>query len=60
LSGILHPDDGEATVLGHVPWRSRSALAFDIGTVFGQRSQLSDHSGVRHRLLQPGVLDRTD
>jgi ABC-2 type transport system ATP-binding protein len=40
LSGILHPDAGEARVLGYVPWRQRSALAFQIGTVFGQRSQL--------------------
>jgi ABC-2 type transport system ATP-binding protein len=43
LSGILHPDGGEAAVLGRVPWRERSALAFDIGTVFGQRSQLWYH-----------------
>lgn len=43
LSGILHPDAGEATVLGRVPWRDRRSLAFDIGTVFGQRSQLWYH-----------------
>jgi ABC-2 type transport system ATP-binding protein len=43
LSGILHPDEGEATVLGHVPWRDRRTLAFEIGTVFGQRSQLWYH-----------------
>jgi ABC-2 type transport system ATP-binding protein len=47
LSGILHPDSGEATVLGHVPWRDRSTLAFDIGTVFGQRSQLWYHLPAR-------------
>jgi viologen exporter family transport system ATP-binding protein len=40
LSGILHPDGGEVSVLGCVPWRDRSALAMQIGTVFGQRSQL--------------------
>lgn len=40
LAGVLHPDAGEATVLGHVPWRDRHVLAFEIGTVFGQRSQL--------------------
>ena len=28
LTGILHPTSGEATVLGHVPWRQRQALAF--------------------------------
>jgi ABC-2 type transport system ATP-binding protein len=43
LSGILHPDEGEATVLGFVPWRDRPSLAFEIGTVFGQRSQLWYH-----------------
>jgi ABC-2 type transport system ATP-binding protein len=40
LAGILHPDRGEADVLGHVPWRHRTDLAFEVGTVFGQRSQL--------------------
>jgi ABC-2 type transport system ATP-binding protein len=43
LSGILHPDAGEASVLGFVPWRDRLALAYEIGTVFGQRSQLWYH-----------------
>jgi ABC-2 type transport system ATP-binding protein len=47
LSGILHPDRGHATVLGHVPWHDRSALAFEIGTVFGQRSQLWYHLPAR-------------
>jgi len=47
LSGILHPDSGDATVLGHVPWRDRSALAFEIGAVFGQRSQLWYHLPAR-------------
>jgi ABC-2 type transport system ATP-binding protein len=40
LAGILHPDAGEARVLGLVPARQRHQLAFHIGTVFGQRSQL--------------------
>jgi ABC-2 type transport system ATP-binding protein len=47
LSGILHPDGGDASVLGHVPWRDRSALAFEIGAVFGQRSQLWYHLPAR-------------
>jgi ABC-2 type transport system ATP-binding protein len=47
LSGILHPDSGEASVLGRVPWRERQALAYDIGTVFGQRSQLWYHLPAR-------------
>jgi ABC-2 type transport system ATP-binding protein len=43
LSGILHPSSGEASVLGNVPWKDRSKLAFRIGTVFGQKSQLWYH-----------------
>jgi ABC-2 type transport system ATP-binding protein len=40
LAGILKPDAGDVEVLGLIPWRQRSQLAFQIGTVFGQRSQL--------------------
>ena len=40
LAGILRPDHGDARVFGLVPARQRHALAFRIGTVFGQRSQL--------------------
>src|SRR5258708_33182753 len=40
LSGILQPASGEADVLGLTPWRERRALAYRIGVVFGQRSQL--------------------
>ncbi len=43
LSGILHPTSGHAEVLGLTPWRDRRALAYRIGTVFGQRSQLWYH-----------------
>jgi len=43
LTGILHPTGGDARVLGHVPWRDRTRLAYRIGTVFGQRSQLWYH-----------------
>jgi ABC-2 type transport system ATP-binding protein len=40
LAGILQPDAGGVRVLGLVPARQRRQLAFHIGTVFGQRSQL--------------------
>jgi viologen exporter family transport system ATP-binding protein len=40
LAGILRPDAGHVRVLGLEPSRERQALAFRIGTVFGQRSQL--------------------
>lgn len=40
LTGILHPTDGTATVLGLVPWQQRRRLARRIGALFGQRSLL--------------------
>jgi len=43
LTGILHPSGGSATVLGLVPWEKRQQLAFSIGSVFGQKSQLWYH-----------------
>jgi ABC-2 type transport system ATP-binding protein len=43
LVGILHPTSGDAQVLGKVPWRERQRLAYDIGAVFGQKSQLWYH-----------------
>ena len=53
LTGILHPSSGSAEVLGLVPWRQRQRLALQIGTVFGQRSQLWFHlpAGDTLRLL---------
>lgn len=43
LTGILHPSGGEASVLGFTPWKQRRQLAYQIGTVFGQRPQLWYH-----------------
>ena len=43
LVGILHPTAGQASVLGRVPWREREKLAYQIGAVFGQKSQLWYH-----------------
>src|SRR5512135_2484796 len=43
LTGILYPSSGEAQVLGLVPWKQRRQLAYQIGTVFGQRPQLWYH-----------------
>lgn len=43
LVGILHPTAGSAHVLGLVPWQDRYRLAFSIGSVFGQKSQLWYH-----------------
>lgn len=43
LTGILYPTSGTAQVEGYNPWKKREQLAFNIGTVFGQRTQLSYH-----------------
>ena len=43
LTGILYPSGGQAQVLGFVPWRDRRKLAYQIGSVFGQKPQLWYH-----------------
>jgi len=43
LTGILFPTGGETDVGGMTPWKARKKLAYKIGTVFGQRSQLWMH-----------------
>jgi ABC-2 type transport system ATP-binding protein len=43
LVGILYPTSGQAQVLGKTPWRERQRLAYEIGAVFGQKSQLWYH-----------------
>ena len=43
LVGILHPSSGSALVLDKVPWKQRQRLAYEIGAVFGQKSQLWYH-----------------
>lgn len=43
LVGILYPTSGQAQVLGKIPWRERQKLAYEIGAVFGQKSQLWYH-----------------
>ena len=40
LCGILHQTDGDIEVAGLSPQKDRRELAFQIGAVFGQRSQL--------------------
>ncbi|MFW5716449.1 MAG: ABC transporter ATP-binding protein [Spirochaetota bacterium] len=43
ITGILYPDAGSIEVLGLNPHRERKRLAYQIGTVFGQKSQLWFH-----------------
>ncbi len=43
LTGILYPDSGSIEVLGINPTKERKKLAYEIGTVFGQKEQLWMH-----------------
>ncbi len=43
LTGILYPDDGDIKVLDINPMKERKKLAYQIGTVFGQKEQLWTH-----------------
>ncbi len=43
LTGILFPTSGNINILGYDPHKDRSILAYKIGTVFGQKSQLWYH-----------------
>lgn len=40
LSGLLHPTDGKATVLGHIPWQRNRDFLRQITLVMGNRNQL--------------------
>ncbi|MDZ8089497.1 MAG: ATP-binding cassette domain-containing protein [Nostoc sp. DedQUE12b] len=50
LTGILQPTSGTARLLGLNPWQNRRELAYQIGVVFGQRSQLWYHLPPRDTL----------
>ena len=43
LTGILYPDRGKISVMGIDPINERKKLAYEIGTVFGQKEQLWTH-----------------
>lgn len=40
LSGILYPSGGEATVLGHTPWKREKEFQMNFALVMGQKNQL--------------------
>jgi ABC-2 type transport system ATP-binding protein len=60
LTGILHPSGGEARVLGFTPWKERQKLAYQIGTVFGQRPQLWYHLPAMDTFLLFGKIYELD
>ena len=43
LTGILYHDKGDIKILGLDPKKDRKKLAYEIGTVFGQKEQLWTH-----------------
>ena len=43
LTGILYPTKGDISVMGLDPRKDRKKLAYEIGTVFGQKEQLWTH-----------------
>jgi len=43
LTGILYPNSGSVNVMGIDPTKKRKQLAYEIGTVFGQKEQLWTH-----------------
>lgn len=56
LASILHPSSGEVKVLGLTPWQDRRQLAYDISTIFGQRSQLWYHLPVSDSFMLLGKI----
>jgi len=56
LTGILFPTSGQVSVLGLDPVKDRKKLAYQIGTVFGQRSQLLPNLPLTDSLEFFGVM----
>ncbi len=56
LTGILFPTSGMVTILGLDPTKDRKKLAYQIGTVFGQRSQLLPNLPLTDSLEFFGVM----
>lgn len=56
LTGILFPTAGDVSVLGLDPAKDRKKLAYKIGTVFGQRSQLLPNLPLTDSLEFFGVM----
>lgn len=56
LTGILFPTSGTVNILGLDPTKDRKKLAYRIGTVFGQRSQLLPNLPLTDSLEFFGVM----
>ncbi len=56
LTGILHPTDGSATVCGYTPWKDRIKVTYNIGCLFGQKSQLNQNLKVIDSYMLLGAI----
>lgn len=56
LTGILYPTNGSIKIDGLTPIKDRNKLAYKIGTVFGQRSQLLPNLPVTDSMEMFGVM----
>lgn len=56
LTGILYPNSGSIKICGLTPIKDRNALAYKIGTVFGQRSQLLPNLPVTESMEMFGAM----
>mgnify|MGYP003548348915 CR=1 FL=1 len=56
LTGILYPTSGEIKVYGLTPIKDRDKLAYKIGTVFGQRSQLLPNLPLTDSMEMFGIM----
>jgi len=56
LTGILFPTSGKVNILGFDPTKDRKKLAYQLGTVFGQRSQLLPNLPLTDSLEFFGVM----
>ena len=56
LTGILYPTEGNIKICGLTPIQDRNALAYKIGTVFGQRSQLLPNLPLTESMEMFGVM----
>lgn len=56
LTGILYPTSGDIKICGLTPIKDRNKLAYNIGTVFGQRSQLLPNLPLTESMEMFGVM----
>lgn len=56
LTGILYPSSGSINICGFTPIKDRNKLAYNIGTVFGQRSQLLPNLPLTESMEMYGVM----